>query len=515
MLPRSLSSHHIVPSLVALSLLTAAAVGQTNNPIAGSIDRTDFSVRIEPFVTLPDSGSGNAAPPRLNLLTTANDGSGRLFVNDQRGPLYTIAPDRSVGEYLDLRDYPLNVTTATGEQGFQSFAFHPDFANIGATGFGRFYTIHSSSNRTPTADFTPGGGSNTHDSVLLEWQAADPTANTFTAANAAVPFRELLRIQQPFTNHNAGQISFNPNAASGHADRGNLYLAFGDGGSGGDPLEHGQNPGTPYGSILRIDPLGSNSSNGRYGSPADNPFVGDGNAATLDEVYAYGFRNPQRFTWDTAGNGEMFIADIGQNNVEEIDIGESGGNFGWDEREGSFVYFDGGPNNGAVGANSRGDAATTGFTYPTAEYDHTGSIADLPADTVAGNRAVTVGDVLRGGSIPDLEGMLLFGDFPTGAIFILDADAPPDGGQGGIRDLRLIDPDGDEVRLLDLIREARAARGLSSVNRTDLRFSFNTPDEIYILNKQDGIIRRLTAIPEPASAMLLLGALPLLMRRRQ
>ena len=498
-------------AVAALTLFTAAAWGQTSNPIAGSIDRTDFTVRIEPFVTIPDSGSGNNAPPRLNLLTTAHDGSGRLFVNDQRGPLYTIGTDRSVAEYLDLRDFSVSlISNGTGEQGFQSFAFHPDFANAGALGFGRFYTVHSASNTSAPADFTPGGGDNTHDSVLLEWQTADPAANAFTPNNVAQPFRELLRIQQPRTNHNAGLIAFNPNAGPTDPDRGELYIALGDGGGGGDPLDHGQDRSTPYGSILRIDPTDTNSDNGQYGIPGDNPFAADGDASTLGEIYAYGLRNPQRFSWDSDGGETMFIADIGQGAVEEINIGEIGANFGWNEREGSYVYI----NTNGVGARTRNDADTTGFTYPTAEYDHSGAIANLPPGTT-GQRAVTTGDVLRGGSISELEGRLLFGDFPTGAIFILDADSPPSGGQSGIADLRLVDPDGDEVRLLSLINEARVAQGLSTVNRTDLRFGIETPGEVYILNKRDGIIRRLVAVPEPASAMLLLSAMPLLIRRRR
>ena len=146
----------------------------------------------------------------------------------------------------------------------------------------------------PEPDFSPGGGSNTHATILLEWTAGDPAAATYDGG----PPRELLRLEQPFRNHNAGHMSFNPLAEPGAADFGLLYVGVADGGSGGDPLGVGQNLGVPYAKILRLDPIGSNSANGQYGIPASNPFVSDGDAGTLGEIYAYGARNPQRFGWD-------------------------------------------------------------------------------------------------------------------------------------------------------------------------------------------------------------------------
>lgn len=401
---------------------------------------------------------------RMSVMTI--DPSGRLFVNDQNGGLYHV--DRISGAstlYVDLSDdgtYPSLDLISGGEPGFQSFAFHPDFATAGTAGFGKFYTMHSSANNSPTPTFDP-GGSNVFHSVLLEWNTSDATSTTFVAANAAAPFREVARFQQPFGNHNAGLIAFNSSVGAGDPDRNNLYVAIGDGGSGNDPQNNGQNAGNPFGAILRINPLGSNAANGQYGIVADNVFASDGNANTLAEIFAYGLRNPQRFGWDSS-TGDMYIADIGQNAFEEINRGVNGGNFGWDQREGS-----GGP-------------TPAGFIDPVADYSHFGFVTNQ----TNGGIAVTAGEVYRGTSIPELEGQLLLGDFPNGAIYTLDVDNDPlDGGQDGLFELILEDTaSGQQGRLSSLI----------SQTRVDLRFSVGIDGEVFILNKRDGVIRRLVTL---------------------
>lgn len=466
-----------------LSLVTTSFVlCQTSTAqTTGAIPQGTIRVAIEEFARLPDTGSGQNAPARANLLTT--DPLGRLFVNDQRGQLYTVSGNGSVvTEYLDLNDQGAGFVVSTSEAGFQSFAFHPDFGNAQSAGFGKLYTIHSTSNdATANVDFVSNAGSgisNPHQTVLLEWTAADPTADTYTAATGGGP-RELMRFQQPYGNHNAGLISFNV-FDSGN-DRNNLYIAIGDGGSGGDPPDNAQDLSNPFGAILRIDPLGNNSANGEYGIVGGNVFASDMDNNTLAEIYAYGLRNPQRFGWDST-NGNMFIADIGQGSFEEINLGQNGGNFGWRDREGSF---------------SGGGVDPTNFIDPAAEYDHFDSI---PGETgVTGGRAITTGEVVRGGSIAALQGQLLLGDFPTGKIFTLDVDSDPlDGGQDGLFELILIDDMGMETDLLTLINADRSTQGLNDSDRADLRFSIHTNGDIFITNKRDGVIRRLVAvIPEP------------------
>ncbi|MEX0324534.1 MAG: sorbosone dehydrogenase family protein [Puniceicoccaceae bacterium] len=441
------------------------------------IPDSGIALQVVEVATVPDSSPGQ--PPRMSVLT--GDPSGRLFVNDQRGPLYIVDEKTgAVTEYLDLRDYSSLAILSTSEAGFQSFAFHPDFYNSGEDGFGRFYTIHSSNNTSSPPDFNPGGSTVFH-TLLIEWTTVDPSADTFMAANAEEPYRILIRFKQPFGNHNAGLIAFNPAVPPGNPGYGNLYIAMGDGGAGGDPQDNGQDTSNPYGAILRIDPLGTNSGNGQYGLVAENAFAADTDPGTLPEIYSFGLRNPQRFGWD-AVTGNLFIADIGQNAVEEINLGSNGTNFGWNVREGSFNYS---------------GAATPAMVNPVAEYDHTQTVSSPP--TGIGNRAVTTGEVVRGACIPELEGMLPLGDFPTGLIFLLPVDTDPlDGGQDGLSELYLLDNDSQKVRLLDLINAARANRGLSASSRADLRFSINTPGRLYITNKHDGIIRAVLPTSSPA-----------------
>ena len=201
-----------------------------------------------------------------------------------------------------------------------------------------------------------------------------------------------MRVDQPQPNHNGGGLDIGP-------DR-RLYISFGDGGSGDDQGEghgdtgNGQNPGSVLGAILRIDPSGSNSANGQYGIPEDNPFVGQ--PGFIDEIYAYGFRNPFRFSFDRA-TGHLYVGDVGQHDIEEIDVARAGGNYGWNHKEGSF-FFD--PNgNGSGFVTDVDPGVPPGLIDPIAEYDHDEGIA------------VIGGFVYRGTRNPILRGRYVFGDF--------------------------------------------------------------------------------------------------------
>ena len=141
------------------------------------------------------------------MLLVDEPGTRRLFVNDMRGPLYSVSYDgKTVTLYLDINapDWGVSVQSQGNERGFQSFAFHPQFNQAGTRGFGKFYTYTDTSNTTPAPDFRPGGGTSTHDTVLLEWTAKNPAAATYDGG----PPRELIRFEQPFANHNGGQLSF-------------------------------------------------------------------------------------------------------------------------------------------------------------------------------------------------------------------------------------------------------------------------------------------------------------------
>ena len=463
----------LVAALLVVSPGISAAAQTPTDPFPAPIAAVDGVIKIKfvEFASIPDL-DGQAA--RMMLLVD-EPGTGRMFVNDMRGPLYSVSRDgKSVGLYLDINApaWGVSVQSQGNERGFQSFAFHPQFSQAGTRGFGKFYTYTDTSNTMPAPDFRPGGGTRTHDTVLLEWTAKTPVAATYDGG----PPRELIRFEQPFANHNAGLTRFNPLASPGGADFGLLYVSFADGGSGGDPLNNSQNLGSIFGKILRIDPLGTNSANGKYGIPAANPFVSDGNAATLGEIYAYGVRNPQRFTWDPR-NGNMFLADIGQNIVEEISLVTAGANLGWNAWEGSFKFI----SRNEVGlADQRGDPKVT---YPLVEY---GQLDPL----LQSSSAVTGVIVYRGTAIPQLANLVVFGDNPSGEVFYFSADKLPTGGQGAIRRI-LFDDNGASKTLLELIKEKNVKQGKMPATRADLRFGHGPDGQILILNKRDGIIRLL------------------------
>jgi hypothetical protein len=467
--------------LAASLVLGDVALAQTpTDPFPAPIAATDgvIQVRFTEFASIPDMGGAAA---RIMLLVD-EPGTRRLFVNDMRGPLYTVSYDgKTVTPYVDINapTWGVSVQSMGRERGFQSFAVHPQFGQAGTPGFGKFYTWTDTSNTAPKPDFVPGGGGNTHATVLFEWTARNPSAATYDGG----PPREMLRLEQPFANHNGGHMSFNPLAAPGSADVGLLYVGAADGGSGGDPLNLGQNLGSPFGKILRIDPLGRNSANGKYGIPADNPFVSDGNAATLGEIYVSGVRNPQRFGWDPR-NGNLFVADIGQDIVEELSVARAGANLGWSKWEGSFGFI----SRTAVDlAKRRADPAVT---YPVVEY---GQIDPL----FMTQSAITGVHVYRRTAIRQLENLVLFGDFPSGEIFYIQADRLPTGGQDAIRRILLNDGGGPKT-FLKVIQEKNVTQGKTPTVRADLRFGDGPNGQVFLTNKHDGTIRLL--MPDAGAA---------------
>jgi glucose/arabinose dehydrogenase len=456
--------------LPALLVGVPLAAQTTSNPFPEPIAAETGVVRVNvrEFAAVPDI-DGQAA--RMMLLVH-EPGSNRIFVNDMRGPLYSVGTDgRNLSLYLDINEPRWNVgVQAQGrERGFQSFAFHPQFAQRGTPGFGKFYTYTDTNNNQAAADYRPGGGNNSHHTVLLEWTAVDPAAARFDGG----PPREVIRFEQPYPNHNAGHIAFRPGVRPGEPEFGLLYVGVADGGSGGDPLNLSQNLGNAFGKLFRIDPLGRNSPNGKYGIPVDNPFVSDGNPETLGEIYAYGLRNPQRFAWDPR-NGNLFLADIGQNVVEKLTLVPKGANLGWNVWEGSFRL-------GTREVDTAGARGDRTVTYPVAEYDQSDPL-------LQNSSAVTGVHVYRTGPIQGLRDLVLFGDFPSGEIFYVSADDLPQGGQSAIRRV-LFNNGGQTKTLLQLIQEKNTQQGKNPATRADLRFGAGPDDQVFILNKADGTIR--------------------------
>jgi hypothetical protein len=462
-------------TLAAVLLIGTCVIAQRpDDPFPQPINATDVvKVNYVEVVTLPDLGGQMPARP---MLLVDEPGTQRLFVNDMRGPLYTIPrAGKTVSVYLDINDakWGVNVNSTGNERGFQSFAFHPQFGRAGTPGYGKLYTYTDTADTSKPADFEPNGGTHTHDTVLLEWTAKNPAAATY---DGGAP-RELLRFEQPFANHNGGQLSFNPLAQPNSADYGLLYMGVADGGSGGDPLNNAQKLESAFGKMFRIDPLGKNSANGKYGIPKDNPYAGDNDPNTLAEIYAVGVRNPQRFAWDSR-NGNLYLADIGQNIVEEVSQVTKGANLGWNKWEGSYGFI----SRQAVSLEKpRSDPK---MTYPIVEY---GQIDPL----LQPQSAVTMGVVYRRKDIPHLSNLLIFGDNPSGEIFYVSADTLPNGGQDAIRRV-LFNDNGETKTLLKLIQEKNVTQGKQPSTRADLRFGEGPNGEIYILNKRDGVIRQIT-----------------------
>jgi glucose/arabinose dehydrogenase len=303
---------------------------------------------------------------------------------------------------------------------------------------------------------------------LLEWTAKTPGAATY---DGGAP-RELIRLRQPFANHNAGHLGFNPRAAAGSAERGWLYMGIADGGSGGDPMNLSQNMESAFGKVFRIDPLGRNSKNGRYGVPAENPFVK--RAGALPEIYALGVRNPQVFSWD-AKTGRMYLSDIGQNIVEEISPVTAGANLGWNVWEGNYRYIS------REAVNLEKPRSDPSITYPIAEWGQ-------PDPLLQSQSAATGLVVYRGSQIPQLANRILFADLPSGEIFHVSADEVPNGGQDPIRRV-LLNDGGTAKTLLQVVQAKNTVQGKKPATRADVRLFESADGRVYLLNKGDGVIR--------------------------
>ena len=472
-LPARVAGRPAAP-LAAIALLIAgpASAQTTNDPFPQPIEPTEgvIVVGVEHFASLPFFGD---AAPRPMLLVD-EPGTSKMFVNDMRGPVYMVSHDGRVTRYLDINAsrWGVRVNSSGRERGFQSFALHPQFAEPGTPGYGKLYTWTDSENTGPAPDYASGGGQDSHDTVLLEWTARDAAAATYDGGEP----RELLRLEQPFGNHNGGHIAFNPIPSSGEADFGMLYVGIADGGSGGDPMDLSQNMASAFGKIFRIDPLGTNSANGQYGIPADNPFVERGGRGTLGEIYVSGVRNPQRFGWDRT-NGNLFVADIGQNTVEELSLAPAGADLGWNTWEGSFRYV------GREGVDASGARGEPGLSYPVAEWGQ-------PDGLLQSQSAATGAVVYRDSRIPQLRNRVLFGDFPAGEVFHISADDLPDGGQDAIRRVLFRDQAGSRT-LLQLIQAENVRQGRDPASRADLRLGTGPDGRLFVLNKHDGVIREM------------------------
>jgi glucose/arabinose dehydrogenase len=312
----------------------------------------------------------NRAFPNLTFseplaLVSPNDGSGRLFAVEQGGKIYVFTNNDSVTTRTLFLDVSSLISTGS-ELGLLGLAFHPQFAQNG-----KFYINYT--------ELRPGGSSLSR-SVIAAYTVSPSTANVADSGSE----QRLIILDQPFDNHNGGDLAFGPD--------GYLYIGFGDGGSGGDPQGNGQNRATLLGKMLRID-VDAQEGQLAYAIPATNPYKANVQGFR-EEIFAYGFRNPFRFSFD-APSGRLWVGDVGQGAREELDLVTSGGNYGWNIMEGSQCYPPG------------SSCSRDGLVLPITDYGRS------VGTTIIG------GYVYRGRLVPNLKEYYIFGDFGSGTIFSL------------------------------------------------------------------------------------------------
>lgn len=293
-------------------------------------------------------------------LQSPSDGTNRIFVVEQNGRIHVFENDASVSTSDTFLDINSSIASS-GELGLLGLAFHPNYSENGL-----LYVFY-----TPSNDLA----------VVSRFQVSDSNSNLVDVNSEQI----IMRIPQPFTNHNGGQLAFGFD--------GFLYISSGDGGAARDPEGFAQNLNTLLGKILRID-VDTIDIGLEYGIPPDNPFANQTNAR--GEIYAYGLRNPWRMSFDSQ-TGDLWAGDVGQDKLEEIDMITLGGNYGWKIFEGTDCFS--------------GDCNTTGLIAPVFEYNHN-----------EGDQSITGGYVYRGATLNSLEGLYIYSDFASGRIWALNTD---------------------------------------------------------------------------------------------
>jgi glucose/arabinose dehydrogenase len=370
-------------SYLLAALSVALALASVFGPDSGLLNARPRTTLAAPLAA-PDNSivlqlvlSGLSTPV---FITHAGDNTGRLFVVELGGVIKIVKNGQVNGTpFLDIR----SLVVAGGEQGLLGLAFHPNYENNGR--FFVFYTAKVPGSPTPSC---PG---NCGDNTLAEYHVDEDNPDIADP----VPVRTLFALPDEFNNHNGGMLGFSPVDPNDAF----LYVSTGDEGSGGDPHDNAQNLNSLYGKILRLD-VDNIPSGQPYGIPPSNPFVGQ--SSVRPEIWAYGFRNPWRWSFDRL-TGDMFIGDVGQGSWEEIDripsllSGPNGRNFGWDDREGAHCF------------EPSTNCLTAGRIDPILEYSR--------ASNGPSCASITGGYRYRGSENPALQGIYFYADFCSGRIW--------------------------------------------------------------------------------------------------
>ncbi len=431
------------------------------NPISEPIEVSNLVIDVKQFAKFPVSSENGKYPLTRITKLAPQPITGQLFVNDLRGKLYKMEGNMPV-VYMDFAKLMPNFIHQPGlASGLGSFAFHPDFLNNGL-----LYTTHSEKTGSAKADFAYADSIKVSlQWVLTEWKVDNPASGVFSGKP-----REMMRVNVVSVIHGVQEIVFNPMAKKGDADYGLLYIGIGDGGAAENGYAFLTNKEEQiWGKILRIDPAGRNSKNGKYGIPATNPYAKSTNKKALKEIFASGFRNPHRIMWTS--KGDMLAANIGHANIESLYKIEAGKNYGWPIREGRFVIHTDGDMNKVYPLPV--DDKIYNVTYPVATFDHDEA------------KAITGGYEYTGNLVPALKGKYLFGDIPSGRLFYLNATDLKQGQTAKIKEWKLT-----------LNGKPETLRNLCGDDRIDLHFGIDSKGEIYIMTKADGRIYQITGAKE-------------------
>lgn len=425
------------------------------DPIPAGIADSGLELHLEEVLTAPATDS-KVPLARINKMVTVPGSPVRHFLQDMRGTLYQMV-DNQLRVYMDFpKLLPHFIPTPGLASGLGSYAFHPEFNTNGL-----LYTTHTEKANTAPADFAYADSIRVAlQWVLTEWKVDNPQAPAFSGSR-----REMMRVNMVSPIHGVQEITFNPNARPGTPDYGLLYIGIGDGGA----TENGfpaicNSTARIWSSVLRIDPRGRNSQNGKYGIPPDNPFARDGDDRTLGEVFCRGFRNPNRIYWTP--DGKMLITDIGQTNAEELNLGRAGADYGWPDREG-LLRISHRARMDRVFALPKDDDRL-GYTYPVALYDHDEG------------KAISGGYLYTSSALPLLAGKYLFGDVVNGRVFCLDSQQLVPGRQTAFQELTL-----------KVAGKTTSFIELCGNQKTDLRFGQGPGDAYYLYTKTDGKIYRI------------------------
>jgi hypothetical protein len=434
--------------------VTKALDGLTGRLVA-PVKKSKIKIELEKVVQIP---SIKGTSPDLGIVTLRPHPSGNksFFVSDQNGIIYSVNNGKA-DVFLDIRKHIKDFQSGPGiATGIGSFDFHPDFLNNGL-----IYVTHAETFKGQLPDYRISDSIKAEVQWIIgEWKMDDIKDNVFRGK-----YRELLRLHAPTFAHGCQDIGFIPGIDKTDSEYGFLYVGYGDGGSNNIKRpELGHHLQSFLGTIMRIDPAGKNSTNGKYGIPPDNPFVNETDPRVVKEIYAFGFRNPHRMAWDTRNDNRMFVTDIGEANIEEINIVEKGGDYGWPNREGNF------------GITTTRDMKTvyrleksdlSRYKGPFAQYDHE-----------EGN--AIGGGYIYEGEIEALKNKYIFGDIVNGKLFYIDCDA------------RIKDSTIYELTIVENGRPTTLQQ-MSKTKRLHQRIGYDRFNKIlYVITKSDGIIRQLS-----------------------